>query len=103
MLVKRAVGVAIVLFWCLMTFLLLKRQWWPAPAPINLRAVEVITETSEEWWTIHYRGEKIGYASQTIEPKAPGYRLKDGSLLQHIYLGRSQTVTTRLKMEFERE
>ena len=69
MLVKRSIGVAIVLFWCLMNFLLLKRHWWTAPAPINLRAVETITEASEEWWSIHYRGEKIGYAAQTIEPK----------------------------------
>ena len=53
MLVKRSIGVAIVLFWCLMNFLLLKRQWWTVPAPINLRGVEAITEVSEEWWSIH--------------------------------------------------
>jgi len=103
MLVKRSIGVAIVLFWCLMNFLLLKRQWWTAAAPINLRAVEVITEASEEWWSIHYRGEKIGYASQTIEPKAPGYRLKDQSLLRLNLLGTSQTAATRLNMEVDKE
>ena len=103
MLVKRSIGVAIVLFWCLMTFLLLKRQWWTAPAPINLRGVEAITEVSEEWWSIHYRGEKIGYASQTIEPKVPGYRLKDESLLRLNLLGTSQTAATRLSMEVDKE
>ncbi|MBI2231274.1 MAG: transglutaminase domain-containing protein [Deltaproteobacteria bacterium] len=103
MLVKRSIGLAIVLFWCLMNFLLLKRQWWIAPAPINLRAVEAITETSEEWWSIHYRGEKIGYASQIIEPKAPGYRLKDESLLRLNLLGTSQTAATRLSMEVDKE
>jgi hypothetical protein len=103
MLVKRSIGVAIVLFWCLMNFLLLKRQWWTAPAPINLRAVEAITETSEEWWSIHYRGEKIGYASQAIEPKTAGYRLKDESLLRLNLLGTSQTAATRLNMEVDKE
>jgi hypothetical protein len=103
MLAKRSIGVAIVLFWCLMNFLLFKRQWWAAPAPVNLRAVESITEASEEWWSIHYRGEKIGYASQTIEPKAIGYRLKDESLLRLNLLGTSQTVATRLNMEVDKE
>ncbi len=103
MLVKRSIGVAIVIFWCLMNFLLLKRQLWTAPAPINLRGVEAITEDSEEWWSIHYRGEKIGYASQTIEPKAVGYRLKDESLLRLNLLGTSQTAATRLSMEVDKE
>ena len=103
MLVKRSIGVAIVLFWCLMNFLLLKRQWWTVPAPINLRGVEAITEVSEEWWSIQYRGEKIGYASQTIEPKAVGYRLKDESLLRLNLLGTSQTAATRLNMEVDKE
>ena len=103
MLAKRSTGVAIVLFWCLMNFLLFKRQWWAAPAPVNLRAVESITEASEEWWSIHYRGEKIGYASQTIEPKAIGYRLKDESLLRLNLLGTSQNATTRLNMEVDKE
>ena len=103
MLVKRSIGVTIVLFWCLMNFLLLKRQWWTTPAPINLRGVETITEASEEWWSIQYRGEKIGYASQSIEPKAPGYRLQDQSLLRLNLLGTSQTATTRLEMEVDKE
>ena len=104
MLVKRSIGVAIVLFWCLMNFLSLKRQWWTAPVPINLRAVEAITEVSEEWWSILYRGEKIGYAAQTIEPKGtPGYRLKDESLLRLNLLDTSQTAATRLNMEVDKE
>jgi transglutaminase superfamily protein len=103
MLAKRSIGVAIVLFWCLMNFLLLKRQIWTAPPPINLRGVEAITEVSVEWWSIQYRGEKIGYASQTIEPKSPGYRLKDESLLRLNLLGTSQTAATRLNMEVDKE
>jgi hypothetical protein len=86
-----------------MNFLLLKRQLWTAAAPINLRAVEAITEASEEWWSIHYRGDKIGYASQTIEPKTVGYRLKDESLLRLNLLGTSQTAATRLNMEVDQE
>jgi hypothetical protein len=75
MLVKRSIGIGIVLFWLLMNGLLIKRQS-VAPAPAStLRGTERITEASEEWWGFTTRGEKIGYASQTIEPKAKGYKL----------------------------
>ncbi len=102
MIVKRSIGVAIILFWCLMNVLLLKRQLW-TPPPINLRSVETITDSSEEWWSVHYRGEKIGYASQTIQPGAHGYQLADESLLRLNLLGTHQTAVTRLKMSVDRE
>lgn len=103
MLVKRSIGVAIVLFWCLMNILLFKRQLWTGAAPIALRAVETLTEASEEWWSIYFRGEKIGYASQTIEPRTAGYGLKDESLLRLNLLGTSQTAVTLLNMEVDKE
>ena len=81
MLVKRSIGLAIVLFWCLMNFLLIKRQLG-APAPvITIHSTEKIIEHIEEWWGVFYRGEKIGYASQTITPKSRGYRLRDQSVV----------------------
>jgi hypothetical protein len=99
MLVKRSIGVAIVLFWCLMTILLLKRQLG-APSPlITVRSTEKITENIEEWWGIFYRGEKIGYASQTITPKSKGYKLYDQSVLNLNLLGTLQPAATRLEME----
>jgi hypothetical protein len=70
MLVKRSIGFAIILFWCVMNFLLIKRQLAAPPAVIALRGVEKITESSEEWWGVFYRGEKIGYSTQSITPKA---------------------------------
>ena len=42
-------------------------------------ATEKITEDIEEWWGVFYRGDKIGYASQTITPKPKGYNLRDHS------------------------
>ena len=82
-----------------MNFLLIKRQS-VAPAPVlTLRGTEKITEASEEWWGIYYRGEKIGYASQTIEPKAKGYKLNDYSRLNLNLLGTVQPAETRLDME----
>jgi hypothetical protein len=99
MLVKRSIGIGIVLFWLLMNGLLIKRQR-VAPAPVlTLRGTERITEASEEWWGIYYRGEKIGYASQTIEPKAKGYKLNDYSQLNLNLLGTVQPAETRLAME----
>ena len=64
MIVKRSIIAAIVGFWCVMNFLLVKRQLVAPPSVITLRSTEKLTETSEEWWGMYYRGEKIGYASQ---------------------------------------
>jgi hypothetical protein len=99
MLVKQSIGLAIVLFWCLMNFLLIKRQVG-APAPvITIRSTEKIIEHIEEWWGVFYRGEKFGYASQTITPKAKGYKLRDQSVVNLNMLGTLQPATTRLQMD----
>jgi hypothetical protein len=104
MLVKRSIGVAIVLFWCLMNLLLLKRQLGAPPAPIMLRAVESVSERIEEWWGVFYRGEKIGYANQTITPKIEsGYQIQDRSLLRLRLMGITQNATTQLDMDVDRE
>jgi len=99
MLAKQSIGVAIVLFWCAMTGLLIKRQIAAAPPLITLGGTERITENIEEWWGVFYRGEKIGYASQTITPKPKGYTLRDRSVLNLNLLGAIQPATTRLDME----
>ena len=103
MLVKRSIGVAIVLFWCLMNILLLKRQLWAPPAPITFRSVETITEPIRESWGVFYHGEKIGHASQTITPKAKGYQIQDRSLLRLQLLGTTQNATTHLDMDVDQE
>jgi len=99
MLVKRSIGVAIVLFWCLMNIFLVKRQLGGPPPVITVRSTEKITETIEEWWGVFYCGEKIGYASQTISPKSKGYKLHDQSVMNLNLLGTVQPATTRLEME----
>ncbi len=66
---------------------------------MTLRGSEKITEPIEEWWGIFYRGEKIGYATQTIMPKAKGYTLHDRSLLNLNLSAPSSPPTTRLEME----
>ena len=103
MLVKRSIGVAIVLFWCLMNVLLIKRQHWASPPPITLRSTEKITDRIEESWGVFYRGDKIGYASQIIDPKPQGYRLRDQSVLRLQLLGTTQTATTQLETEVDQE
>lgn len=103
MLVKRSIGVSIVLFWCLMNILLIRRQVWAPPPPITLAAVETVTERMEEWWGVYYRGDKIGYAGQTISPESEGFRIRDFSVLRLHLLGTTQTATTRLDMNVDRE
>ncbi|MCZ6624268.1 MAG: transglutaminase-like domain-containing protein [Deltaproteobacteria bacterium] len=95
---KRSLTITIVLFWCLMNILLLRRQLWAPPPPILLHTVDVITEPMEEWWGIYYRGEKIGYATQKVTPEPEGYRVQSSSILRLNLLGTSQTVKTRLEM-----
>src|SRR5439155_26128298 len=97
MLVKRSIGVAIVLFWCLMNVLLIKRQHWASLPPITLRTTEKITDRIEEPWGDFYRGDKISYASHIIDPKSQAYRIRDQSVLPLQLLGTTQTTTTQLQ------
>jgi len=99
MLAKQSIGVAIVLFWCVMNVWLIKRQIGAPPPVITLRGTEKITDNLEEWWGVFYRGEKIGYASQTITPKPKGYTLRDQSVLNLNLLGAVQPATTHLEMD----
>jgi hypothetical protein len=103
MIAKQFLGVAIVLFWCVMNVLLIKRQFAAPPAPIALRATERISESIEEWWGVYYRGEKIGYARQIIEPKATGYEIRDHSELRLNLLGTSQATSTNVRMDVDME
>jgi Transglutaminase-like superfamily len=103
MLVKRSIGVAIVVFWCLMNVLLLKRQLWAPPPPVTLRGVGSITERVRESWGVFFRGEKIGHASQTITPKTNGYQIHDRSLLRLQLLGTTQNATTQLDVDVDSE
>lgn len=103
MLGKRFIVVGIVLFWCLMNILLLKRQLWAPPPPLIVRSTGTITEAMHEWWGVYYRGEKIGYAAQTIHPEPEGYSVRDLSVLRLHLLGTTQTATTRLEMEVDQE
>ncbi len=98
MLVKRSIGLTIVLFWCVMNFLFIRRQLDAPPPLLTVLSPGRIIESSEEWWGVYYRGEKIGYASQTIAPKNIGYRLSDRSVLQLNLMGTVQTAATRLEM-----
>jgi hypothetical protein len=99
MIVKLSIGAAIVLFWGVMNVLFIQRQI-SAPAPVlAIRGTEKLAERMEEWWGVFYRGEKIGYATQTIEPKARGYRLRDRSVLNLNLLGTVQPTATHLEME----
>lgn len=103
MLAKQSIGLAIVLFWCAMTGLLIKRQIGAPPPLITLSGTEKLTENIEEWWGVYFRGEKIGYASQTITLKPKGYTLRDLSVLNLNLLGAIQPATTRLDMEANEE
>lgn len=98
MLVKRTLGISVVLFWCVMNFLLIKRQSAAPPPVLTLSGGEKITARSEEWWGVFYRGEKIGYATQSITPVAKGFELRDRSLLNLNLLGTVQPASTRLEM-----
>ncbi|HUC98823.1 MAG TPA: hypothetical protein VMR88_10090 [Candidatus Polarisedimenticolaceae bacterium] len=103
MILKQSIGLAVVVFWCVMNVLLIKRQLWAPPPPLFVSATEGITEASQEWWGVYYHGEKIGFTSQNIEPNQNGYQLRDESLLRLNLLGTTQRVSTRLAMAVDKE
>jgi hypothetical protein len=98
MLVKLSIGLAVVAFWGVMNFLLIKRQMSAPASVITLQGTEKITENIEEWWGVFYRGGKIGYATQTITPMSKGYKLADRSVLNLNLLGTVQPARTSLEM-----
>ena len=100
---KQSITLLIVLLWSTMNFLLFKRQIGAPPPLIALRGTEKISERIEEWWGVYYRGEKIGYAAQTIAPRPQGYALYNQSLLQLNLLGTVQPVLTRLHMDADED
>lgn len=99
MIAKRSIIAAIVGFWCVMNFLLVKRQLAAPPSVITLKSTEKLTDHIEEWWGVFYRDEKIGFASQVITPKTKGYKLQDRSRMNLNMLGTMQPTTTELDMD----
>ncbi|MGN6719431.1 MAG: hypothetical protein ACTHLX_18835, partial [Candidatus Binatia bacterium] len=99
MIAKRSIIAAIIVFWCVMNFLLVKRQLAAPPSVITLKSTEKLTDKIEEWWGVFYRGEKIGFASQVITPKTKGYKLQDRSTMNLKLLGTVQPTTTALEMD----
>jgi hypothetical protein len=72
-------------------------------SPIMLPGVQSIAQTAEEWWGVFYRGEKIGYATQTISPEPEGYQIQGHSVLHLKLLGTIQPAETRLQSEVDKE
>ena len=103
MILKQSIGLAVVVFWCVMNLLLIKRQVWAPPPPLFVSATESFTEATQEWWGVYYQGEKIGFTSQSIEPNQNGYQLRDESLLRLNLLGTTQRASTRLAMAVDKE
>ena len=103
MTLKQSIGLAVVAFWCLMNLLLIKRQLWAPPPPLVVSGTGAITEATQEWWGVYYRGDKIGFTSQTIEPNSVGYLLRDDSVLRLNLLGTTQRTWTRLAMNVDKE
>jgi hypothetical protein len=103
MILKQSIGLAVVLFWCVMNLLLIKRQLWAPPPPLFDSATVALTEASQEWWGVYYHDDKIGFTSQWIEPNENGYQLRDESLLRLNLLGTTQRVSTRLAMDVDKE
>lgn len=103
MTLKHSIGLAIVIFWCAMNVILIKRQLWAPPPPLFVGGAAIFTEPSEDWWGIYYRGEKIGYTSQGVVPLAGGYRLTDTSRMRLNLLETTHLTSTRLVMEVDEE
>lgn len=89
--VRHALGIAIVLFWAAMMVLLARREQEarrPREAPpVDWQATAACSSgpggKREEWLGVYLNGSKLGYAVNTTQPMAAGYRV---AVRSHIIL-----------------
>ena len=95
---RRALTLAIVLFWLVMVGLLVRRQApspSPPPAPLGTGG----TPERDEWFSVERDGKRVGRAHRASARTATGLRFTEDLLVSLVMLGVPQTVRTSLDAE----
>jgi transglutaminase-like putative cysteine protease len=91
----RAVKTVILLFWIVMTGMLIHRTYL---RPASVIALDAVTQEGirpgDEWFSIFQEGRKIGHAHTSIAVDGDAYRLSEDSDMDILALGRVQRVRT---------
>src|SRR5438128_5344167 len=95
---RRALTLAIVLFWLVMVGLLVHKQAPPPRAPQALLAAGTTPER-DEWFGVERDGKRVGRAHRARARTATGLRFTEDLLVSLIMLGVPQTVRTSLDAE----
>lgn len=93
----RAIKAAILLFWLVMTGMLVHRTYLRPASVIALDAVsEEGIKAGEEWFGIFQEGRKIGHAHTSIRAEGDTYHLFEESEMDILALGTVQQVATTI-------
>jgi len=91
----RTIKTAILLFWLVMTGMLIHRTYL---RPASVIALDAVTEegirAGDEWFGIFQQGRKIGHAHTSIAVEGDAYHLSEDSEMDILALGRVQRVAT---------
>src|SRR5438876_12247313 len=95
---RRALTLAIVLFWLVMLGLLVHQQARPPGAPRAPLAAGAAPER-DEWFGVERDGKRVGRAHRVSARTASGLRFTEDLLVSLVMLGAPQTVRTSLDAE----
>src|SRR6266849_4160372 len=94
---RRALTLAIVLFWLVMVGLLVHKQAPPSAPQAPLAAGT--TPERDEWFGVERDGKRVGRAHRASARTATGLRFTEDLLVSLVMLGVPQTVRTSLDAE----
>src|SRR5437870_10952328 len=95
---RRALTLAIVLFWLVMVGLLVHKQG-PSPSAPEAPLVAGATPERDEWFGVERDGKRVGRAHRASARTASGLRFTEDLLVSLVMLGAPQTVRTSLDAE----
>lgn len=95
---RKFLSIGILLFWFIMFGLLSQRHYgplWKTPFPVvSQKPLSFSEEEKERWMGIYLKGQKIGYAYNSIRKDGKGYMVNDTASMNLRVMGSPQKVET---------
>ena len=97
----RLIGAAIVLVWIVLIGFLIARQRISKPEPTSGGIPPVLLE--EQWMSVRFMGQKVGWARQIYKPVPDGYLIKIETRLGIKVMGVGQEMEISMETEVSEE